>query len=171
MQDWGNPGVQAESTWSAVAERGAIVATEAAREQRLAERGIVKQRGIWTVQFEQRVPAMNGGSELIQAIRDAMAGRSIFVERRLDGGLVQFNYTEPWPRHFVYEGRGNTIEGRKQWRWAWMRRELRGLIMHETGEVVVRGLPKFFNLGQLAETKLKVLAASTGAGDRGAGEA
>ena len=112
---------------------------------------------VWAVRFEQRTPVMKGGAELMTAIRDSVNGHGAFVERKLGDGLVQFDYKEPWPRHFVWAGRGDTVEGKKQWRLAWLRRELRGVVMHESGEVMVRGLPKFFNLGQLMETKMKVL--------------
>ena len=64
----------------------------------------------------------------------AMAGRAVFTETRLDGGLVRYNYTEPWSEHFIWQGRGDSVEGRQQWRMAWLRRELRGLVLHESGE-------------------------------------
>ena len=46
------------------------------------------------------------------------------------------------------------MEGKAGIRRAWLRRELRGLVLWTTGEVVVRGLHKFFSIGQLGEVRL-----------------
>ena len=72
-------------------------------------------------------------------------------------GIMHFDYEEPWPAHFIHSGRGRTVDDKAEWRRAWLRREMRGIVMRNTGEVVARGLHKFFNLGQLAEVKFGVL--------------
>jgi hypothetical protein len=145
-----------EEAMNNYAHRAAEWAKEAARNP-VTVRAVGTGDAVWAVRFEQRTPVMRGGIELLIAIRDAVAGHETFVERKLEEGTVQFDYKEPWPRHFVWTGRGDTVEGKKEWRWAWLRRELRGLVMHESGEVMMRGLPKFFNLGQLIETKMGTL--------------
>jgi tRNA splicing ligase len=60
-------------------------------------------------------------------------------------------------RTLHHTARGNTAGGKTEWRQAWLRRELRGLTARDTEEIMVRGLHKFFNIGQLTETKLQAL--------------
>ena len=86
-------------------------------------------------------------------------GLDNFVVTRVGQGMVHYNYDEPWPCHFVGSQRGNTVEGKAGIRRAWLRRELRGLVLRTTGEVVVRGLHKFFSIGQLGEVRLRSLQA------------
>ena len=111
---------------------------------------------VWQVRFSGKQPTL-GGAWSFRAIREAIEGWENFVELKVDEGVYRFDYKKPWPEHFIWTGRGNTVAGKAEWRKAWVRRELRGLVLRESGEVMVRGLHKFFNVGQLAETQMGAL--------------
>jgi hypothetical protein len=98
----------------------------------------------------------------ITLIRNAMTGRShdVFTERLIDQGVYQFDYCDPGVVHFVcgrkkHEGIGVGREAEEK---AAIRCELRGLVIAATGKVLVRGLHKFFNLGQHKEFSLARLS-------------
>lgn len=114
-----------------------------------------QRQAIWKVPFESRV-AQLGEAEATEAMLGAVQGKQNFQVRR-EGDLLRFDYDEPWPRYFVHEGRGDTVENKAEWRRAWLRREMRGIVVRRTGQVVVRGLHKFFNLGQLREVNMQTL--------------
>lgn len=101
--------------------------------------------------FEGRFPVMEGGDVWL-AMQNAAAGQQDFTMKEVCTGVYRFDYTDPRVGNFV-AGRGD----RDAWKRAWMRREMRGLVVRNTGEVIVRGLHKFFNLGQLKETKVRAL--------------
>jgi len=79
--------------------------------------------------------------------------------------MYQFNYIDPRYTHFVtYKKRFEAVNGRGSRKKHWygevaedqaaIRRELRGLVVKDN-QVVVRGLHKFFNLGQHEAVNLK----------------
>ena len=88
-------------------------------------------------------------------MQDAMAGRGTFTATQVSDGVYRFDYKDAHADNFTVMGR--TLD-EQEWKRAWLRREMRGLVMRNTGEVVVRGLHKFFNIGQLKETKLHTLS-------------
>jgi hypothetical protein len=130
------PSYQSVPSWAAVAEN--------------------KSTAVWDLRFEDRLPLL-GGNSTVRAIRESIAGSSNFTEQIMDLGILRYDYKEPWPQHFITTSKGNTSDGKTEWRQAWLRRELRGLTVRDTGEVMIRGLHKFFNIGQLTETKLQAL--------------
>ena len=99
------------------------------------------------MEFIDRYPQLDDGTRAWLALEDAMQGREEFVRSEVCDGVYRFDYTDPGATHFC--GKGGEDNRR-----AWLRREMRGLVMRDTGEVVVRGLHKFFNVGQLKETKM-----------------
>ena len=113
---------------------------------------------IWQVRFSGKQPTL-GGASPFRAIREAIEDWENFVELKVDEGVYRFDYKKPWPEHFIWTGRGNTVAGKAEWRKAWVGRGLRGLVLRESGEVMVKGLHKFFNVGhvQLAETQMGAL--------------
>ena len=115
-----------------------------------------QQDAVWELKFAGRVVKM-GTAAVVHAIRGAIMGLSNFEETVIGEGLLQYNYDEPWPKHFVHRGKGNTVTGKAGQRRAWLRRELRGLVLRDTGEVVARGLHKFFNVGQMDEVQVQRL--------------
>ena len=38
------------------------------------------------------------------------------MELKVDEGVYRFDYKKPWPEHFIWIGRGNTIAGKAEWR-------------------------------------------------------
>ena len=114
-----------------------------------------ERRAIWQVPFEGQVPVMGEG-QVVMAIRGAVQ-RSDNFEMREVGGVISWNYKEPGPEHFVWRGLGGGTERTAGWRRAYLRRELRGLVLRDTGEVVARGLHKFFNVGQIRGTSVRDL--------------
>jgi len=127
----------------------AVVARNAHQEEQRA--------AIWALDFVNRVPRFEGSGKTVLAIKGAIQGHAVFTEVALGEGLLRYDYIEPWSRHFVHKARGGTKEGDAGWRRAFLRRELRGLVVRDTGAVVVRGLNKFFNIGQLAEVQSAAL--------------
>jgi hypothetical protein len=115
----------------------------------------VQLQAIWGVKFTGRTPRMGEGT-VIEAMLGAVQGKENF-KVHTTGDLLRFDYDEPWSKHFVHTTRGDTTENKAEWRRAWLRREMRGVVLRRTGEVVVRGLHKFFNLGQLNEASQKTL--------------
>jgi hypothetical protein len=115
-----------------------------------------KRKAIWRVRFAGTVPCMEASEEVAQAMLGALQGTANFQVQVINeaSDMIRFDYAEPWPHHFVEEQRGDTIEGKEGWRQAWLRREMRGIVIRRTGEVIVRGLHKFFNVGQLKEVEL-----------------
>ena len=77
-------------------------------------------QAVWRVKFDQRVPQMEGAA-VTEAMLCAVLGTSNFKVRAFCD-LLHFNYDEPWPRHFIQEGRGDTEEAKAGWRRAWLRR-------------------------------------------------
>lgn len=104
---------------------------------------------VWRVRFKDRTPRMDGEG-VVEAMLGATKGTANFTVQAI-GDLLKFDYNEPWARHFIHRGRGDSTEGKAEWRRAWLRREMRGLVIRRTGEIVMRGLHKFFNIGQLQE--------------------
>ena len=102
------------------------------------------------LRFINRFAQMDATGDLWAALRDAMDGRGNFVRTEVCEGLYRFDYKRPTAEEFVGSKRGGDREQSR----AWLRREMRGLVVRETGEVVVRGLHKFFNVGQLDEVKI-----------------
>ena len=96
---------------------------------------------------EDRFPQLVNGTLTWRAIQDAVQGREEFVVTEVCTGVFRFDYSDPNVTHFSAKG-GEDIKR------AWMRREMRGMVVRDTGEVMVRGLHKFFNLGQLKETQV-----------------
>ena len=126
----------------------AVVASDTVQRRQLG--------AVWDMRFNGSVVHM-GSAAVVDAIGGAIMGLDNFVVTRVGQGMVHYNYDEPWPCHFVGSQRGNTVEGKAGIRRAWLRRELRGLVLRTTGEVVVRGLHKFFSIGQLGEVRLRSL--------------
>ena len=135
---------------------------------------IEQAKAVWAVDFVNTVPQFQGGEWVVQALMGAVQGcREVFTvevwedeQERWVGlrgcqvgsaKLIRFDYVDPQGRNFVCRVRGDTESGRAGWRQAWLRREMRGLVMRSTGEVVVRGLHKFFNVGQLSENKTRAV--------------
>jgi hypothetical protein len=98
-----------------------------------------------------------GTAAVVCAVRGAIMGLANFKVTVIGDGLLHYNYDKPWPEHFVHRGKGTTVAGRAGLRRAWLRRELRGLVLRDTGEVVARGLHKCFNMGQLDEVQVQRL--------------
>mgnify|MGYP006421502489 CR=1 FL=1 len=114
------------------------------------------KEAVWRVKFEGRTPRMDSQA-VVEAMLGAVKGTANFTVLPI-GDLLKFDYDEPWARHFIHGGRGDSTEGKAEWRRAWLRREMRGLVVRRTGEVVMRGLHKFFNIHQLQETNVRALS-------------
>ena len=131
----------------------AVVASDTVQRRQLG--------AVWELRCGGTVVHM-GSAAVVAAIGlhgGAVMGLANFtvIMTRVGQGMVHYNYDAPWPCHFVGSQRGNTVEGKAGIRRAWLRRELRGLVLRTTGKVVARGLHKFFSIGQLAEVRLRSL--------------
>ena len=102
------------------------------------------------VEVQGRFPKLHG-THVPRALHGAMAGHP-FQQQELCAGIFRYDYTDNRAHNF--EAQGKSWADQKQ---AWLRREMRGLVVRDSGEVVARGLHKFFNLGQLRETSMWAL--------------
>ena len=108
-------------------------------------------RAIAAVKFSGCVPHLSG-AHVMDALEAAAEGREEFVCYAVCDGVWRFDYKQP--RASLFEARRDTTKERHK---AMLRREMRGLMVRSTGEVVLRGFHKFFNYGEVEDTKLRTL--------------
>ena len=108
------------------------------------------------IDFVNKIPQFDNASLVWDALQVAQQSKRVFSEEKVCDGVSRFDYSDPSAVHF--EGSGIGEDGLQEWRLAWLRREMRGIIVRNTGEIVARGLHKFFNVGQLQESKMRELA-------------
>jgi hypothetical protein len=122
-----------------------------------------EHEAIWAIPFAAKMPQLEGGADLVAAICGSIEGNTNFkasgeVRDSSGNGIWRVDYTQPWPKHFVsIKGKPVTPEKKAEWHRAYLRRELRGLVLRGTGEIIARGLHKFFTVGQMPEVKITQL--------------
>ena len=115
-----------------------------------------KRGMLGAVVFDGEMPCFPGGEGTVQALSNARlcqldySSRSMtnFVEEEHDE-VLRFDYKDSAWKHFA--PRDHVRGSADEWRQAWLRREMRGLWITRDGTVAVRGLHKFFTLGQCFE--------------------
>jgi hypothetical protein len=96
------------------------VTAKAMIQQCLAEQemSMSKRVVVWAMKFTKRVLVVTTGMERLRGAashqRYDFRQAGIYSAEVVEGGLVQFDYTKPCPKHFVWEGKRDTIKDRQQ---------------------------------------------------------
>ena len=108
------------------------------------------------IEFRSKIPQLHDPGVVWAALQVAKEGKRAFTQQEVCEGIFRMDYSDHSAEHFEGEGVGE--DGLHEQKRAWLRREMRGIMVRSTGEIVARGLHKFFNIGQLDEIKMSKMA-------------